>query len=508
MDISVEGAHILQKRPQAFQKNNGIAHAFDCNYHLNEDGQVGLELSGYDPNLALLIDPVLNFSTYLGGTSFGAIYAMTVDSAGNIYVTGETSSGSLSNASAPNRASPDVFVAKLNNTATQLLYVAYLGGSGDDSGKAIAVDSAGNVYVTGVTMSSNFPVTTGVLSNQSSGGEDAFVFKLDPTGHLLYSTYLGGERDDSGLSIAVDGSGNAYVAGQTSSTAFPATSGAFQSSNHGGLSDCFVSKLNATGSGLIYSTFLGGGLLDKCEGVALDASGNAYVTGTTYSSDFPMMLALQSSLAGTANAFAAKINSSGSALIYSTYLGGSSLDSGNSIAVDASGSAYIAGDASSTDFPTTAAAFQMTLNGYYNAFVSKLSADGSTLVYSTFLGGSGNDCGTSIVVDQAGRAVLGGSTTSSDFPVANAFQTTFGGSFDAFGAVLDPSGATLVFSSFFGGSGDDRGYAVAVLPGMKCTLQGRPRRAAFRLRQRSRIFSTADTTGSCFRKIMGAMRRR
>jgi beta-propeller repeat-containing protein len=477
--ISAAGANINQRRPQAFQSEAGQArqageastHAIACDYHLS-NREVSLHPRRYDRNLPLVIDPVLIFSTYVGGLSYDAIYAMTIDSSGNLYVTGETASANLWSNASPNRSSRDVFVVKLNASATQVFYTVYLGGSGADSGRGIAVDTSGNVYITGATNSVDFPVTSGAFSTQAPGAGDAFVAKLDPRGCLLYSTYLGGQQLDSGLAIAVDASGDAFVAGQTESTTFATTANALQPAYDGGMSDCFVSKLNPTGTALIYSTFLGGTSLDLCSSIALDPAGNAYLAGTTYSPDFPTLGALQTSLQGTANAFVAKINPSGTALVISTFLGGSGMDAGNAITLDSSGAMYVAGNTSSVDFPITSSAAQNTLNGNYNAFVSKLSADGSTLIYSTFLGGSHSDTATSIAVDPTGEAVLGGYTTSPDFPIAGAAQSSFQGDFDAFASVLAPNGASLVFSSLFGGSGDDRGYALTVTAASTLYLAG------------------------------------
>ncbi len=470
--IRAAGVTILQKRPRAFQEARGRRRSVTCGYRLRNGRDVTLHLGDHNPNAKLVIDPVLVFSTYAGGSSLDAIYGMVADPSGNLYVTGETASGSLWNASAPSRSSRDAFVAKLNPTATQVLFTVYLGGSGRDAGKALAVDGAGNVYVTGVTSSSDFPVTNSAISVQSSGVEEAFVAKLDSHGGLQYSTYLGGAKTDSGLAIAVDASGSAYVAGQTESTIFPVTSGALQTSSHGGSSDCFVSKLNPAGTSLVYSTFLGGSALDLCSAIALDAGGNVYVGGTTYSTDFPTQSPLQSALRGTANAFVAKINGSGSALVCSTFLGGSNVDEATSIAVDAAGAIYIAGTASSMDFPVTSGSVQTTLKGAYNAFVSKLSPDGSALIYSFLLGGSKSDAATSIAIDQAGRAFISGYTTSPDFPMSNAVQSTFQGAYDAFASVIDANGSSLVFSSYFGGSNDDRAYAVTAPPGNKLLLAG------------------------------------
>ena len=453
-------ASILQKRPMAFQRVGGRMRRVACHYGLKSPHEADFRLGAYNRGEPLFIDPVLNFSTYFGGDSFDSINTAATDSQGNLYVAGETSSGSVTNPSLSPRSSRDAFVAKFNNVGT-LAFTVYLGGSNYDSGRGIALDSLGNIYITGVTDSSDFPVTNGSFLTHAPGPQNAFVAKLSSGFRLQYSTYLGGGTADFGLAIAVDSSGAAYVAGQTESTAFPVSSGAFQKSNQGS-SDCFISKLNPAGSALAYSTYLGGSALDLCAGIAVDASGNAYVAGTTYSTNFPVAGSLQSSLLGTANAFVTKMNATGSALVYSTYLGGSVIDNATAIAVDSLGAAYLTGDTASIDFPTTPGVFQNGLAGQYNAFVSKLSAAGSNLVYSTLVGGSGSDVGTSIAIDPAGRAIIGGYTTSSNFPTSSPLQTAFQGAFDAFSAVLDPAAESLVFSSYFGGSGDDRGYAVTV----------------------------------------------
>jgi hypothetical protein len=471
LEIHAGGATITQLHPIAFENRQGRMHRIACDYRLIGSQEANLRLGAHDPARPLYIDPVLNFSTYLGGSLYDSINAATNDSQGNLYVAGTTGSGSLTNPSLPPRSSNDVFVAKFASVGT-LVSLVYLGGSGLDSGQGIALDPLGNIYVTGMTTSTDFPVTNGAFSTQAPGGGDAFVAKFSPSFDLQYSTYLGGPGADSGSAIAVDSSGAVYVAGQTASTDFPVIQGGFETSFQGGLSDCFVSKLNQAGSALVHSTYLGGSALDLCAGIAVDASGNAYVAGTTYSSNFPVVESLQNSLLGTATAFVAKINAAGTSLIYSTYLGGSNIDNANAIALDSSDAAYVTGDTASFDFPVTPGVVQTGLNGLYNAFVSKLSAAGNTLVYSTLLGGSGSDRGTSIAIDSAGRAIIGGYTTSSNFPTVDAIQASFQGAVDAFSTVLDPAGANLVFSSYFGGSGVDMGYAVALGPDSQLYLAG------------------------------------
>ncbi|MGH7812424.1 MAG: SBBP repeat-containing protein [Candidatus Binataceae bacterium] len=319
-----------------------------------------------------------------------------------------------------------------------LVYSTYLGGGGTDVGTAIAVDSTGDAYVTGITSSPNFPTTTGAFDTRPCGC--AFVTKLNVAGSaLVYSTYLGGSGRDRGYGIAIDSSSNAYVTGETSSTDFPTTATAFQTSLGGkGATNAFVTKLNATGSALVYSTYLGGNGDDTGYGIVIDSSGNAYVTGQSDSTNFPITLGAFQTNSG-ANAFVTKLNKAGSALVYSTYLGGSGNNIGTGIAIDSSGNAYVVGDTTSIDFPTTARAFQTANAGDYDAFVTELNAAGSALVYSTYLGGSNDDQGYRIAVDSSGNAYVAGQTDSTNFPTTSgAFQTGYtGGSDDAFVTKLD-----------------------------------------------------------------------
>jgi hypothetical protein len=345
-----------------------------------------------------------------------------------------------------------------------LYYSTYLGGGGTDRSNAIAVDSAGAAYVTGYTDSTNFPVTAGVVKPASGGSVDAFVTKLNAAGNaIVYSTYLGGAGDDRGFSIAVDGSGNAYVTGYTGSSNFP-LAGPLQST-FGGSKDAFVTKLNSTGTALVYSTYLGGSADDRGNGIAIDTAGSAYITGSTASSNFPLSGPFQAALGGQQDGFVAKLNSTGSALVYSTYLGGSADDRGSSIAVDSAGSAYIAGNTGSTNFPT-ASPLQAANQGATDAFVTKLSVSGASLIYSTYLGGSGVEnieLGGSIAVDSAGSAYITGATSSTNFPVFAPLQTASnGGLYDAFVVKLTPAGTAFVYSTYLGGSSIDFGQSIAV----------------------------------------------
>jgi hypothetical protein len=447
---------VVQHRPVVYQEVSGMRQEVAGRYVLAGSGEVGFELGAYDPNRPLVIDPVmLSYSTYLGITGFDEGNGIAVDSAGNAYVTGSLGG--------------DAFVSKLNAGGTRLVYLAYLRGNGAQAGWAITVDGAGNAYVTGQTNATDFPTTAGAFQTAFGGGpSDAFVTKLNATGTaLVYSTYLGGSARDQAYGIAVDGAGNAYVTGYTESTDFPTTEGAFQTVYGGGVRDAFVAQLSADGTALAYSTYLGGSAHDEARAITVDSAGNAYVTGFTASTDFPTTEgAFQPAHQGdfVLSAFVTKLSGDGTALVYSTYLGGSGgYDVGYGIAVDGAGNAYVTGGTGSIDFPTTPGAFQTTLRGT-NAFVSKLSGDGTALVYSTYLGGSGGDTGGGVAVDGAGNAYVAGSTSSNNFPTTpGAFQTSNrGGVFDAFVSKLSGDGTALVYSTYLGGFARDQALGIAL----------------------------------------------
>lgn len=443
---------------------------------------IGFRVGRYDRSKPLIIDPVLVYSTYLGGSGDenGTGIArdpkagdIAVDRDGNAYITGNTSSPDFPtvNPVRGSSGSPDVFIVKLNAAGTAIVYSTYLGGSGIDRGFGIALDAASNAYVTGRTQSADFP-TVNPLQRALGGSEDAFVVKLNATGSaLLYSTYLGGGGQDDGLSIAVDAAGNAYVAGTTESRDRP-TVNAFQPAFGGGVFDAYLAKLNSQGSALVYSTYLGGSGSDSLGRVAVDAAGNAYVTGTTDSTNFPTANAFQKALRGSPTVFVAKFNPQGS-VVYSTYLGGSDADGGLAIAADRSGNAYVAGVAGSKDFPVTPGALQPQSSGD-DVFVTKLDASGSALIYSTYLGGSGLDVALGIAIDSTGNAYLAGATTSTNFPLTtDAIQTSYlGGAIDGFAAELNAAGSALLYSSYLGGAENDTPFAVAVDPAGNFYLTG------------------------------------
>ena len=462
--LSLPGGDVIERAPIAYQEADGARTAVVSRFVLRGGAEVGFEVGAYDRDRPLVLDPVLLYSTFLGGSDFEQANAVALDLSGNAYVTGITGSANFPT-SAPIQAANggffDAFVVKINAAGTALAYSTYIGGSNADDARGIAVDGSGNAYVTGRTISTNFPTVNPIQAAHGGGVYDAFVTKLDPAGSaILYSTYLGGSGDDVATAIAVDAQGNPYVAGITDSTDLP-TANALQATSGGG-GDAFVAEIHINppplGSTLVYCTYLGGSNYDGGVGIAVDVSG-AYVTGVTFSSDFPTASPLQATRGGGGDAFVTKLGPGGSALVYSTYLGGSGFDSASGIAVDASGNAYITGFTDSTDLPT-AAPLQAASAGSGDAFVAMLNGAGSALVYSTYIGGSNYDRGQGIAVDASGRAHVTGQTGSANFPTLKPYATAGGGNSDAFVSTLSPVGS-LVYSTYLGGSGFDRGSAIA-----------------------------------------------
>ncbi|MGA1821713.1 MAG: fibronectin type III domain-containing protein [Thermoplasmatota archaeon] len=379
----------------------------DSEWRLNGDGSASITVGDYDMRKELVIDPGIMFSTFVGGSNF-------------------------------------------------------------DEAVAMEIDSSGYVYVAGRTTSNPFPTVTGSYDTSYSGGTngDGFVLKLDTDGgSLIYSTYLGGSGDDFLNDMTIDSSGNVYVAGQTYSTNYPTQSGSYDTlyANNG---DAFVTKLSSTGASLSYSTFLGGWWEDGANAITVDSSGNAYITGETYSQStwpqwrYPVTSGSYSqTYSGNQDSFVTKINSGGSSLTYSSYLGSNANDEGLAIAVDSSGYAYVTGTTTSTGYPTTSGVYSRTHRGSNEAFITKFSTAGSALSASTFIGGTNNDYGRSLSIDSNGNVLLAGETSSSgtgSFPTTNgAFDTTHNGNYDAFASLLDSSLVSLLYSTFLGGSGND-----------------------------------------------------
>jgi hypothetical protein len=457
--LGLGGRTVRQLRPRAYQLSGGERQPVASRYVLLHGGvRVGVKVGAHDPRRALTIDPQLVYSSYLGGAfKYGdSANAIAVDGAGDAYVTGSSyysnfpiTPGAFETKSHPRGPwDTEAFVTEFNPSGSGLVYSTYLGNGNESSGDGIAVDSAGNAYVAGYTTSSAFPTTAGAFRATGSG---AFVTKLNPAGSgLVYSTLLGESRGVS--AIAVDAAGNAYVTG-SSADDVPTTPGAFQATGHG----AFVTKLNPSGSALVYSTYLGAIKYAGGSDIAVDQSGNAYVAGSADSAGFPTTAgAFRATGSG---AFVAKLNPAGSGLVYSTLLGEKS--GAYAIAVDSAGDAYVTGRASTaTGFPTTAGAFQANGRG---AFVTKLNPSGSGLVYSTMLGSTGTSP-SGIAVDPDGNAYVGGTTSATNFPTTTGAlqRSAVGYPHNLFVTKLNPAGSGLLYSTYLGGGSDDSGLDMAL----------------------------------------------
>jgi autotransporter-associated beta strand protein len=447
------GGDVVEHAPVLYQEVGGVRQTVSGGYVLEGDGQVGFQVGVHDSSRALVIDPVLSYATYLGGSGEDIARAIAVDSSGNAYIAGysfgsfPTTTGAFQTSFGGN---VDAFVVKLNASGTGLVYATYLGGNGDDEALGIAVNSAGNAYVTGLTSSANFPTTAGVPQGSAQGGYDAFLTELNSTGSsLVYSTHLGGSGNDYGQAIAVDSSGNAYVTGYTSSTNFPTTGGVFQA-NHaadGGNNDAFACQIAAAGTSLGYCTYLGGGGNDQGTGIAIDGSGNAFVTGSTTSGNFPTTTGASStSFGGGTDAFVTKINPSATTLTYSTYLGGSDTDFAQGIAVDSSGSAYVAGVTSSLNFPVTAGAFQ-TANADRNLFKTTNGAG----AWSAANAGLADNTVNALVIDPTNHLTLYAGTTSHGVSKSTDGGSTWNGTglagVDITAIAVDPVSPSTIYAS-------------------------------------------------------------
>ncbi|HEY0703679.1 MAG TPA: SBBP repeat-containing protein [Candidatus Acidoferrales bacterium] len=490
--IALHDGDLRFHRPLAYQRgSNGEKLLVESRYVLDKTGgrspkaerELALEVGHYDRSKPLIIDPVLTFSTFLGGTSVDIASCVALDSAGNIYLVGHTLSADFPTVDplqgTLHSNEGDVFVTKINSGGSAIIYSTYLGGVAPDgqSASAVAVDASGNAYVVGEGPN-DFPVTTGAFDTSCaacSGGP--FVLKLDSTGsQLLYSTFLRGQSGVTGdaiSAITVNSLGSAYVTGVSVSPDFPTTAGAYQRSRINGNNQAFVTEFNPAGSALEYSTYLGAG---QSAGIALSSPGNAYIAGTAQESTFPTTPgAFQTTYTAEGGnsglGFVTELNASGSALVYSTYLGGSGGDFTGGIALDSAGNAYVGGQTFSKDFPLKNA-FQNTLKGPANAYAAALNPNGTALIYSTYLGGSVDDAAQAIAADSVGNVYLTGFTQSPDFPVVDALQGTFGGSTDVFLTMIGPSGTPL-FSTYLGGTQDDYGNAIALDDAENVYLAGR-----------------------------------
>jgi len=434
----------------------------------------------YDPQRTLVIDPLiaedtkqlLNYSTYIGSPLDDWGNAMALDASNNVCIAGATTSPvfpvTVGSYDTSINGTSDAILLKLDPTGTAVLYSTFIGGSSTEVAMAMALDASNNVYMTGYTVSTDFPTTPGANDTSFNGHMDVFVVRLNSTGTSLdYSTYLGGWVEEVGFALAVDPSENTYITGYTTSGSpfnFPTTAGAFNTSYPIGQT-VFITKMNTSGA-IVYSTFLGGDNSDKGYAVAVDTAGNAYITGYTDSRDFPTTPGAYNTTASMnrkIDTFVTKLDPSGSSLVFSTYLAGNANDFGNSIHLDSLNNVIVAGGTDSSDFPTTVGACNTTHNGVYDAFVTKLNASGTGLIFSTFAGGHDVDVGKSVTLDMDENVYLAGYTQSDDFPVTEgAFDTGYNGSDDVFVMKFSPNASTLIFSTYIAGAMSDQATGVQV----------------------------------------------
>lgn len=480
---------LLEAAPVCYQVIQDKQIPVACEYIVLGESLVGFRVGAYDVSYPLVIDPVLDFSSYLGGYWDDQGYAVAVDSLGSAYVTGKTWSTDFPITwwkqvyNDTNIGGYDVFVTKFEPDGLMLNYSTYLGGYNDDSGQGIAVDSAGNAYITGYTLSCNYPVVRAFQPTINSGcgpcsDADAFVTVLNPDGNdLIYSSFLGGNMTDHGWAIDlngtvdINGTTDVVIVGDTGSWNFPTTEGAWDRVFNGTW-DAFVTGIsyNGTISNISFSTFLGGDGSDRAYGLAIhNGTGDIYVTGETNSWNFPTISWLSNTIKGSTDAFVTHFDPVASTPISSTYLGGNGKEAGNDIAVDNPGYFYVTGYTQSTlRFipPPPFKAFQNTLKGFQDAFVTKFNPAGNSLNYSTYIGGNLVDTGTGIAVDERGFAYITGFTDSPNYPTKDAlFPSINGYPYDAFVTTFYPNGTSLMFSTYLGGKLDDHAMGIALHEG-------------------------------------------
>jgi hypothetical protein len=452
--VSARGLRFALRAPSAFQPDGATErHAVNVRYQLDRTGRMRFRVRGADPALPLNIDPVFDFSTYIGGAQADSIAAIALGPDGSIYLTGQSASTNLFGISTGIPAgSGKVLITRLAPGGVGVVYAALIGGSNSDQGTGIAVDASGAAYVTGNSNSPNFPTTSGAFQSAAAQDWNAIAVKLDASGALVYSAILGGSGSDWGSAIAVDIAGHAVITGQTISSDYPVTAQAYQKL-FGGTQDCFVTMLSADGTSLMFSTLLGGSDLDSCRAIALSPSGTITLGGSTRSSDFPVLGAFQVKPAGFLDGLVVQMNSTGSALLSSSYLGGIGEDQISSLALDSSGNVYVAGTTSTqASFPGTGAGVVTKNGGGSNSFACKISPSLVSLNWCSIIGGSGDDFANAIALLSSGEVLVAGQTTSANLPVVNALQSVFQGSSDGWFAVLNSSGSQWETVSYTGGS--------------------------------------------------------
>jgi hypothetical protein len=453
--------------PVAYQCREGRRRFVDVAFALRKNGRVGFEVGAHDERLPLVIDPELQYGTFLGGAGDDHATGADLGADGSLYVTGETESANfpVQNAFDSTYAGggeDDVFVAKFSPDGSTLVYSTYIGGGGDDAGDSICVDPSGNAYAIGTTRSFDFP-TQNAVQPSHGGDSDAYVLELSPDGSaLVFSTFVGGSGYESPRGIDTDSGDAIFVVGETRSFDFP-VSNALQPSSGGGQADAWVMKLSPAGASVLWSTYVGGFAEDRALDCVVNTSDDLFVVGDTRSSNFPVRNALQPVHAGDKDAFVARVAGDGSQLMWATFFGGSDMDDFEGCALGPTGDIYGGGNTQSADFPTKAAV-QDVARGDEDAVAVRISSDGQTLLYSTFIGGSEEDDAESIAVDQFGGAYLVGNTTSPDFPIASLPQPLSGGGDDAFLVKLTADGRGYVYTTYLGAEGFDKGREVVVTP--------------------------------------------
>jgi len=473
--LTAGSGELRQRAPVAYQDIDGVRVAVEAHYVLEADNRVRVALGEHDPAYPLVIDPVLSYAGYLGGSGVDEGQAVAVDLGGNTYVAGSTASANFPRKGPAPRGPAgnlDVFVMKFAANGV-LQYSTYVGGSSLDEATGIAVDASGNAYVVGTTGSSDFPAV-GAVQATNGGGFDAFALKLDPAGsELLYSTYLGGRGLDEASAVAVSASGVAVIVGQTLSTNFPTVTPR-QPANAGGL-DAFVTKLERFGTPILFSTYHGGTGTDRASDVALDAIDAVYVVGATRSTDFPVAGGFRPNNAGETDGYITRFGATGSTLDYSFYLGGAARDAARAVRVNDAREAFLVGSTLSANFPVALPALQATNRGGYDAFLVRVRADGGALLLSTYLGGTKHDRGRGIALDRAGELFITGETMSADFPpgcttactqvgfpLASPMQATLSGTRDLFVAKMPVSGGALTYSTYFGTPDVERSGGIGI----------------------------------------------
>ncbi|MDH5646250.1 MAG: SBBP repeat-containing protein, partial [Candidatus Heimdallarchaeota archaeon] len=441
-----------------YTENQGNKQQIDAKYIITGN-QLQFDLAEYDTSKPLIIDPIV-YSTYMGGNGDEHGYSITVDSLDNIYVTGDTASTNFITQNAFDGSlggSWDAVIFKLGKNLGSVQSSTYLGGSGNDHGTSIALDYANNIYITGVTDSIDFPAINGYDSTFNGGLNDAFIAKLGADGVCIdYSSYIGGDGEDKANSIVVDGSQSAYVTGYTFSLNFPLVNP--RDATYGGNSDIFVSKFSPNGVSLVYSTYFGATGIDVGNAIVLDSENNMYITGHTDSSGFTMVNPYDPTHRGGYDVFVFKLTADGLGLPFSTFIGGSLNDIAMSIQLDSENNVYITGYTESPNYPVVNA-YDSTYNGgITDVFISKLNSSGSSLLYSTFIGGSFADLAKSLVLDSNNNMYVAGYTYSNDFPMVNPFNDTYGRLNELFVFQLSASGSDLLFSTYVGGIESDFGW--------------------------------------------------